>query len=111
MQCRQPEISCQPGSARFIIPPRPRDISEDTPMCAFGGITRALGAAAVACAMISPTQAEPVSYDVGDLSVTQLDGVDVPPKLNWSNQHVDTEVADTDDNRLASFDRASSCDG
>lgn len=79
-------------------------------MCVFGGIAGALGAAAVACAMISTTHAEPVPYHAGDIFVTHLDGVDDPPELNCSSQQADIEGPGVRDNKLASFDRASSSD-
>lgn len=60
-------------------------------MCAFGGIARALGAAAVACALISSTHAEPLSYHAGDIFMTEWIGLDGLPEVNWFNPRVGTE--------------------
>src|SRR3954471_11041510 len=104
MQCRQPEISCRARRARFIIPARPRDNSEDPSMCGFGGIAGALGAAAFACAVvIGATQAEPVAYHAGDIFVTQLDA---PPECAAFDTRVDTRVFDVDQNAPISVDRS-----
>jgi hypothetical protein len=71
-------------------------------MCVFGGIAGALGAAAVACAMVGSSQAEPVSYQTGDIVVTRLDA---PTEESLLSSRIDRNVLDANQSAIASVER------